>query len=252
MSVEPPLSEVPPSEFVKARDALARVLRESGKAEEARRISALRRPSVVLWTVNQLGRNAPDSVKELIASTRRARQAQVHGQGGDELRDAMRSQREALHRLVAGAEQVAAGGGMALTLEQKRRIQDTVQTAAATEPEALRLGTLQQELSAAGFNALLSGTGTVTAKAASRKQAFVDRVEEQKRRVSERREQALRERELRQAQLAAKRLAGQAEQLEHVARQAKSAADKAAARAEEARTAANAAAARLLQLHQKT
>ena len=58
-----PVADVPPEEFVKARDALVRKLRDEGQAEEARRVAALRRPSTALWIVNQLGRRAPRDVK---------------------------------------------------------------------------------------------------------------------------------------------------------------------------------------------
>src|SRR5204863_471117 len=125
---------------------------------------------------------------------------------GDELREAMRSQRAAMHRLLGEAEQVAADAGLALTLEQQRRIHDTLETAASTEPDALREGTLQRELSPAGFDALLSGSApiapkakpaavepkagvaAVASKAASRKQAFEARAQEQKRLLQERRD----------------------------------------------------------------
>src|SRR3954463_450977 len=197
-----PLADVPPDEFVQARNALSRKLRDEGKAEEARRGASLRRPSVPLWIVNQLGKRARRDVEELIASTRRARSAQVHRQSGDVLREAMRAQRDALHRLLGAAAETAKEIGVALTLEQERRVQDTVQTAAATAPEALAEGTLEQELSAAGFATLLSGapsplrstapspsrstapsssrsTAPVAAKAASRRRDFEARAEEQ-------------------------------------------------------------------------
>ena len=139
-----PLSNVPPDEFVKARDALANQLRAAGDKEGARRIAARRRPSAALWIVNQLGRRARQQVDQLIGSTQQARRAQVEGRAGDQLREAMRSQRDAMHRLLDEAEQVAAGAGLALTLEQQRRIQDTLETAALTDPDALREGTLQR------------------------------------------------------------------------------------------------------------
>jgi hypothetical protein len=243
-----PLSEVPPDEFIKARNALARELKERGESEEARRVAARRRPSTVLWIVNQLGRRAPREVEELIESTRRARRAQVQGGGAEELREVMRAQREAAHRLLGEAEQTAARAGLALTPEQQRRIQDTLQTAASMEPDALREGTLQHELSPAGFGALLSGPAAVAAKAASRKQTFETRAEEQKRLLADRRERMLRQREVQHAQQAARRLAGRAEQLEHRARQATDTAEKAKTKAEEARRAANDAAARLIEL----
>jgi len=243
-----PLAEVPPDEFVKARDALVRKLRDEGQTEEARRIAALRRPSTALWIVNQLARRDSRAVDALIEASQRAQQAQLHGGGSDELRDAMHAQRETMRRLLGEADKAARDAGTALTLELQRRIQDTVQTAATAEPDALRAGTLEHELSPAGFGALLSGTAAVVAKAAERRQGFQARVDEQKRRVAEKRERILREREVQRAQQISRRLAARAEQLERFSAQARQAAEKAQAKARESRQAADAAAARLLQL----
>ena len=243
-----PVADVPPEEFVKARDALVRKLRDEGQAEEARRVAALRRPSTALWIVNQLGRRAPRDVKALIEASQRAQRAQLQGSGSDELRDAMHAQREAMRRLLEEADKAARDAGTALTLELQRRIQDTVQSAATSEPEALRAGALEHELSAAGFGALLSGTAAVAAKAADRKRGFEERADEQKRRVAEKRERMLREREVQRAQQIARRLAVRAEQLERFSAQARQSAEKARTKARESREAADAAAARLLEL----
>ena len=243
-----PLAEVPPEEFVKARDALVRKLRDQGQAEEARRIAALRRPSTALWIVNQLVRRAPRDVEALIEASQRAQRAQLHGSGSDELRDAMRAQREAIQRLLEEADKAARDAGTALTLEMQRRIQDTVQSAATAEAEALRTGSLEHELSAAGFGALLSGTAAVVAKAADRRRGFEARADEQKRRVAEKRERMLHERELQRAEQTARRLAVRAEQLERFSAQARQSAEKAQAKARESRQVADAAAARLLEL----
>jgi len=287
MAAGDPLSNVPPDEFVKARDALASQLRAAGDKEGARRIAARRRPSAALWIVNQLGGRAREQVDQLIDSTQQARRAQVEGRAGDELREAMRSQRDAMHRLLDEAEQVAAGSGLALTLEQQRRIQDTLETAASTDPDALREGTLQRELSPAGFDALLSGpaaiapkarpapvapkagvaavaskagvaavaskagVAAVASKAATQKQAFEARAQEQKRLLQERRDRMLRQREIQRAQLLAQRLAGRAEQLEKLAERTRDAAEKARSKAEGARRAANEASARLIELRTK-
>src|SRR5258708_29157937 len=110
------LYQVPLGEFVKARDALARELRDKGEADEAKRVAALRKPAATLWVANQLARAAPKEIDALIAATARARHAQAaatHGKGGDELREAMREQREALQKLsrAAAAAALSAGRG---------------------------------------------------------------------------------------------------------------------------------------------
>ena len=259
MASERELSQVPPDEFVVARNALARELRERGEAEEAKRVAALRRPSTPLWIVNQLGRRAPAAVEELIDATQRAGKAQVHAGARDQLRDAMHAQRQALQKLLGEAEKTAAGIGARITPEIQRRIHDTLQTAATADPNALRNGTLAEELSAAGFGALLTGAAPTAqhlhanaaaagAKAAAQRSAFHEHAAAQKQRLAEKRDHLLREREIQHAQQAARRLAGRAEQFERVAARAGEAAEKAQARAEQARIAANEAASRLLGL----
>src|SRR2546422_5659049 len=104
-----PLSNVPPDEFVKARDALASQLRAAGDKEGARRIAARRRPSAALWIVNQLGRRSREQVDQLIDSTRQARRGQGEARAGDEPREAMRPPREAMHPPPGGAGQGGPG-----------------------------------------------------------------------------------------------------------------------------------------------
>jgi transcription initiation factor TFIIIB Brf1 subunit/transcription initiation factor TFIIB len=244
MAPRNPLSQVPPEEFVKARDALARQLRERGENDEAKRVAALRRPNTALWVTNQLGGRAAKDVEALIDSTARARKAQLHG-GTEALRDAMHGQREALHRLMAEAHKSAAEIGATLTPDLQRRIQDTLQTAATSAPDALRQGAIEHEMSAAGFGALLPGAAAPASKAETRKAAFDDHREHQKRLLAEKRERFQRQREAQRAQQTSRRLAVRAEQLEHIARQAQLAAERAKEKAQEARRAAEESAARL-------
>src|SRR5207245_7893055 len=120
-----PLADVPPEEFVKARDALVRKLRDEGQAEEARRVAALRRPSTALWIVNQLGRRAPRDVEALIEASQRAQRAQLQGSGSDELRDARHAQREAMRRRLEEADQSAREARAARTLELRGPLPDS-------------------------------------------------------------------------------------------------------------------------------
>jgi hypothetical protein len=99
------LYAAPPAEFVRERDALARELRARGRNDEAREIASLRKPPVGLWIANQLHRLAPAEVKALLDATARIRHAQSRTGSADELREAMRAQRDALARLMdAGAK----------------------------------------------------------------------------------------------------------------------------------------------------
>src|SRR4051812_43496027 len=101
------LFEAPLEEFVNARNALARELRAAGNDQEAKSIAALRKPTRALWLVNQLGRRAAKEVAALIDSTQRVREAQRKALPGDQLREAMHEQREALNALSAAAGDAA-------------------------------------------------------------------------------------------------------------------------------------------------
>ena len=139
------LFEVPLEEFTGARNALAKRLRAEGKEAEAKEVAGLRKPPKALWLVNQLARRAPKDLQALIEATRRIREAQEKGLAGDEVREGMRAQRAALAALTAAAGDAAS----------ERRIHDTLQAAAMSEPDALREGRLLQELQPSGFGALL-------------------------------------------------------------------------------------------------
>jgi hypothetical protein len=191
------LFEAPLEGFVAARDALARELRKAGDDDGAARIAALRKPAKALWLVNQLARRAPDALGKLVEATGRIRAAQEEGASGDELRAAMREQREALSALLAAA------GDPAL----ERRIHDTLQTAAMAEPASLLEGRLERELAPTGFDAL-SGLPVAPAAPAAREKAA---------------------RELQAAEKAAARLSAQAKSLEHDADSAQATADEARA-----------------------
>lgn len=57
----------PRSEFVATRDRLAREAREQGDADTARRLGALRKPTVAAWLVNLLARERPEALQRFLA-----------------------------------------------------------------------------------------------------------------------------------------------------------------------------------------
>ena len=147
------LFEVPPSEFTAARNALVRELRDAGKADEAKEAAALRKPAATLWIANQLGPRHRGAVEALIEATRALSRAQA-GRGGD-LREAMQEQRGALQAVMGKVDGLAREIEARVTPELQRRVQTTVSTAAASDPESLLEGTLAHELEATGFSELL-------------------------------------------------------------------------------------------------
>jgi hypothetical protein len=253
------LFEVPPSEFTAARNALVKELRDAGKVEEAKQAAALRRPAATLWIANQLGPRHRAQVEALIEATRKLEKVQA-GAGGD-LREAMQEQRSALQQVMAKVDAVAREIEARVTPEVQRRVQTTVTSAAASDPEALVEGTLERELEATGFGGLLGkasparphatshhpppsradkGTGKTAEKAAV---AAGKRAE-----VAARRARANRQRALEKAEHRAAQLDRRARSLEKRATEARAAADRAGTRAADARSRADVAASEALRL----
>ncbi len=76
------LYTAPPSEFVKARDDLAKQLKARGDAEQAKQVKALRRPTAAAWALNQLTRRHPQELEGLLQLGERLRHAQARALGG--------------------------------------------------------------------------------------------------------------------------------------------------------------------------
>ncbi|HEX2266857.1 MAG TPA: hypothetical protein VHI97_01475 [Actinomycetota bacterium] len=241
-SVEPDIDalyELPPEQFIAARDRLSKQLRDDGRSADAQRVKSLRRPTVPAWAVNQVVRQHRSEVEELLAAgedLRRAQQRALSGKGGADLREASERRRNALRKVVDAAD---------VTLEQADRasaphleaIRNTFEAAsldreAATE---LREGRLVKELEApAGFGDVTGlslvqgegGDGKAAAKRAdqeARRRAKEKReAEEAKARIGELRREAQRaEREAAKAEQEADRARTEAIRLRKVAEQAR-------------------------------
>jgi hypothetical protein len=105
----------PPEEFIEARDGLAKSLREQGQPEEAKRIKALKKPVVPVWTLNQLAERDPEGVDELLnagAELRAAQQATLSTtQEPWRLRAASEQRRQAVGRLARVASKMLSESG---------------------------------------------------------------------------------------------------------------------------------------------
>src|SRR5260370_37491424 len=77
-----PLFAVPPEKFVAARNELVSKLQASGNRKAASEIKALGRPSVAVWTINQLSRRHPEKVSPRLEAGKRVRTSQGSLGGG--------------------------------------------------------------------------------------------------------------------------------------------------------------------------
>jgi hypothetical protein len=163
---------LPPEEFVATRDEVARRLRREGDTEAARRVKALRRPSLSAWAVNQLARSQQQALEGLLVAGERLRAAhQAALAGGDaaDLRAATRAEREAVAGLVSAALDRLREAGHPTTETTRDRIAATLHAGAAS-PEAadlVRHGRLTADLDPSGFGAAPGGPAAAPGRPAA-------------------------------------------------------------------------------------
>ena len=146
--------EAPPDGFVAARTAAVAEAREAGDKEAAKRLGALRKPTVAAWVVNLLALRRPDLIDELVELANALRTAQ-RGLKGGELRDLTAQRRKVVTTLVNAARKLAVTEdpqmrGAKLPLSE---VEATL-TAALAEPEVaeqVRTGRLVRAATYAGF-----------------------------------------------------------------------------------------------------
>jgi hypothetical protein len=226
----------PLSEFTTARNELARRLKKAGQDEAAARVQTLKKPSVPVWSVNQLARRHPDEIKELVDSgerLRKAQQAAFRGGGRDAVREATTAERTAARTLTRLAHDLLGEEGRPPTRAVTDRIGSLLRSA-AIEPEAAQLlaaGRLSEEVESTGFGTVAGIAPARPPRAKPRPKADLER---------QRREQ-----EGRRLKARADQLERRAEEAEERAARAEQAAEEARSKAQEARAAADEAAAAL-------
>ena len=156
---------LPVEGFTKARDDLAKRLKQSGDEDGAKAVKALRKPSVAAWAVNQLARSRPKDVGSTLAAgeaLRRAQQAAMSGGGRAKLQEATAARKRVIDRLVEEAARVLEGSGR----QANRAVLDDVAatlTATATDrdvAERVRRGVLEREaMPPSGFEELFALQG---------------------------------------------------------------------------------------------
>lgn len=141
---------VPPADFVATRKRLAQEAKDGGDAALAKRIGALRRPTLSAWAVNLLSRSAAAELDRLLDVGAELRAA--WGSGGG-LRDLEQRRAGLVGSLVRTAGDLAAEAGSALREQAVREVEDTLQAATVDEAVAgeVREGRLAQPRSHTGF-----------------------------------------------------------------------------------------------------
>jgi hypothetical protein len=145
------LYEAPPDGFVAARTAAIDEARKSGDRATAKRLAALKKPTVAAWVVNLLALRRPDLIDELVELATALREAQ-RGLQGDQLRELTAQRRQVVSALVGAARKLALAEDRSAKLPLAE-VEATL-TAALAEPEIaaqVRTGRLIRAATYAGF-----------------------------------------------------------------------------------------------------
>ncbi|MEV6298147.1 hypothetical protein AB0M02_01945 [Actinoplanes sp. NPDC051861] len=146
------LYEEPPEGFVATRAAAIEEARRAGDRETAKRLAALKKPTVAAWVVNLLARKRPELIGELVelSTALRAAQRDLHG---DQLRELSNQRRQFVSALVAAARKLAVSSGAPLAKLPLGEVEATL-TAALADPEVasqVQSGRLIRAATYAGF-----------------------------------------------------------------------------------------------------
>ena len=153
------LYALPLEEFTKARNDLARRLTQAGRADAAGEVKKLVKPSVPVWTANQLARREPGELRALLRSAEELRKAQeraLGGKGVSDLQERLVEQRRAVRALARLGRDILADEGRPASDAIVERIAKTLDAAALDDGARfqLRAGRLTEELEPPGFEAL--------------------------------------------------------------------------------------------------
>ncbi|GAA0417375.1 hypothetical protein Aca07nite_07650 [Actinoplanes capillaceus] len=146
------LYEAPPDGFVAARAEAIAAARQAGDREAAKRLAALKKPTVAAWVVNLVALRRPELIEELVELSTALRAAQRELRG-DQLRELSTQRRQFVASLVAAARKLAVGAGAGAAKLPLGDVEATF-TAALAEPEIaeqVRTGRLIRAVSLSGF-----------------------------------------------------------------------------------------------------
>jgi hypothetical protein len=122
-------------DFLPTRTERVRQARAAGDRDLAARISALRKPTVGAWLVNQVVRQHPDRLAALTELAERLRSVHQHGDG-EQIRAAGRDRQALLRSLDGVVREVAAAAGLRLGADAVNQVTTTFQSA-LVDPAAL-------------------------------------------------------------------------------------------------------------------
>jgi hypothetical protein len=106
------LFAVPLEDFTAERDRIAKELSASGEKDAARAVKSIRKPSIVVWTLNQLARTGSERLRALFETGENMRRSLEAGDGKGARRE-QADRRSKLKRLGDDAADILRAGGHA-------------------------------------------------------------------------------------------------------------------------------------------
>ena len=116
------LADLPPEDFVAARDALAKALKAEGKVTEAAEIKQLKKPTVQAWITEQVRRHHDDvidALRDASAAVANAQEQAITSGDREQLKTATATRRDALRDVGRAVEQVLARNGRPATYKDE-------------------------------------------------------------------------------------------------------------------------------------
>jgi hypothetical protein len=147
------LFAVAPERFVAERNALAKQLRDEGRADDAAAVAEFRKPSVVVFAVNRAARDRPKAAEAAAKAALGVRDAQVQGDA-EKFGKALAELDSSLDMLAEVAVAHLAPSGKQPSEAMRRRLRELLRSAVADDDarDALARGALAEELEAPGFS----------------------------------------------------------------------------------------------------
>jgi hypothetical protein len=141
-----------PDEFTAARNAAAKQARSQGDRELAARITALRRPTLPAWAVNQMARRCRGDIEPLLDLGRTLRESST-GLSAEELRQLTRQRHQLVQSLVQQARDLAVSDGRRLSEDAVQGVRQTFEATLsdADSADAVAAGRLSDALEVSGF-----------------------------------------------------------------------------------------------------
>lgn len=159
------LYDLPLSEFVAARNALAKELSKSGDKTRAAEVKALVKPSSSAFALNQVVRKHPDEMNAFLRASDRLARAQLRAMSGsgtnEDFQNAVAEQRDALEEVLQLAAPILEEAGQSAKRPVLEKIARTMRAIVLDESQRdlLEAGRLSAELLDQGFDALAAALG---------------------------------------------------------------------------------------------